>query len=142
VRLKQVEMLIDKLLEVQKNFKFSIFAVGDFNSTPDTRIYKFLTTSQIEENQFPKFFLPEDHSDPNVSNVNMVAQADLNGTLMSNLNERKPDPERIEGIKTILQKAQQYPKFMSAYSKYTDLTGGPVSKFWVGEPVFTSYTQW
>lgn len=138
-----MEMFVDKLVETQKNFPYSIFAVGDFNSTPDTRIYKFLTTLHIEENQFVKFFLPEDHSDPNVSNVNMVAQADLNGTLMSNVNERKHDPERVEAIKAIMEKAKSnYPKFVSSYGKYTDLTGCAVSKFWVGEPAFTSYTQW
>jgi len=140
-------MLLNRLISVNSSLGYPCIVCGDFNSAPDTNIYRFLTQHLIPEDQFARFLLPTDHNDPDSNHLTKIVSSSIDGTLSQEYKNRtvKSPSEvlRIQQLKELLENSKKFPLLKSAYSNYTDLDKSMTpSKYWNGEPAYTSYAGW
>jgi len=147
VRIKQCHMMLDHLISANKPLNFHTLVVGDFNSSPDTIIYSYLTKQELIEHKILSFLLPEDHNDPDSNHLmKVVSDSMQDGFFAKSYSERNLQSEdgqkRMKDLELLMEDSKKFPLLKSAYSNYTQLTGSKPSEYWTGEPAYTNYTVW
>lgn len=143
-RLKQSYMFIQETFEISKKYKTTAIMAGDFNATPNSAVYHFLTKRNLPREQMLKLLTPLDHYDPDINNLFKVVEQSM-GSLPPNYREPKLEQDfiRLSDAEELLKRSQNVPLLVSAYKDYTSLDKTIIpSPIWNGEPPYTSISKW
>jgi len=167
VKLVHCHHLLSKIADLHKKFpSAAVISGGDWNVTPSTTIYAFLTSPNgrlFEREESFKFLTPLSHGKPEKNDwVNTAASSSCDGG--DNLsNEEKAfynlaedrHVERLKHVEDIMKSAQSLPVLKSVYSSYcaslseeqhrkNEIELSQSNKLfcdWKYEPPFTTFTQ-
>ena len=173
VRLRQVDRLLGALHAAHSALlpaRFHRVLCGDWNVTPVTSIYSYLTTGRVDPALWPSFERPQEptqrvengaSSHPaGAKQAEADAEAEAEATTDSTAAAGADDSAardaalnaRLEEVKRILERRAEWPQLRSVYARYTDIVPDDIRPSvldsatrewsgWTGEPPFTHYVQ-
>ena len=160
VRLKQCERLLSTVHRTRLGLlpsRFHPVLCGDWNITPATSIYSFLTTATIDPSLWPSFAPPAPPPQRANEDDEAAPPADVPAAVVSTpkaadgvADEGEAVHRRMEQVRLVLARRFDWPLLCSAYSSYRDIVPHDIrqsvldsaAKEWCGwteGPPFTHY---
>ena len=159
VRLKQCERLLQVMADTRQRLPgiFHRVSCGDFNVTPTTSIYSFLSQGAIDPSLWSRFATPvlspqsAGDSDEAAPPPGSKARDEL-AEAAEDITSSAAFQQRMDEVRRVLEKRAEWPLLQSAYASYTDIvpddirpsvlaSGAQEWSGWTGEPPFTHFVD-
>ena len=149
VKLRQAERMLSRTHALASQHNLPALLAGDFNLTPATHIYSWLTTRRLEEMYWYKYAAPvkisKDTEETGGSKPEdeQCDEAEEKRVIEQHAQERYQ--QRRSDMQRLLDRSLALPLVTSAYSTYTSLVPPlPPQPFcdWTGEQQFTNFCGW
>ena len=163
VRLKQCERLLSAMAETRERLlpgQFHRVFCGDFNVTPITSIYSFLTIATVDPSLWSRFASPLPSAEATVETTEEATVSVPNGSRareeLPQATEDLPNDAafhaRMEEVRKSVLRRAEWPRLHSVYSTYSHIvpedirasvlaSGAREWSGWTGEPPFTHWVD-